>query len=322
MMNVNILKFGEIGTVVGNPVIYCNGICANHANPDQQKNLLEQVGVLATAFGDREVEVFNNPTDLMEYFSRQPAQLEAENQIAEQFAHFIRSKIREIPANSAEGTVHKVELFAHSHGALVTKKALEQLSEEERQQVNVHAFGGVAMIPSALAHQVHNYVCKGDWICRNGNKKNDSQGILERVIRIEERAQLEGVDKARALFLQFRDELYQQLDPSSDGYDHEDASARDAKIQRYFTTFWSGNSDCVEGFEEEFEKYQSCFNDYNITVYNSSKTPDAESSDPKQEIANYGNRVNIMCHILPVFKDAINRIAADVKAKDLALISA
>lgn len=142
-------------------LIYCNGISSNFDDENiQRPKLQEQVEVLLTAFGHRKFTVFNNPTNLDDYLTMGQSRENKEQLIATQFAEFIRNNIKNL------SPLQSINVLAHSHGAVITKMALELLTLKEREKLEVYSLGGVTMIPKSLATVVENYVFKGDMISR------------------------------------------------------------------------------------------------------------------------------------------------------------
>jgi hypothetical protein len=208
--------------------------------------------------------------------------------------------------------------MAHSHGAWITKKALEVLNPDERKHIHVYTFGGVVMIPKKLAASVENYVFKGDMISRGGNKRYDPEGTLERVVKIQQRSLAEKTSIEKALFSQFLEEWYAELDPSSDSVDINDDTERKDKISKYLSNFWSNKPEEVKGLEERYEKYSSCLKDYSITLLShpieeNSELFKGQFSDliqfMKQKTASYSTEVDSKCHIIPAYKKVIEDIA-------------
>lgn len=158
-MKVSSFQYGSDNRLPA--IVYCNGICNNVTVEDQKIKFDAAIGVIQTAFGESKIYAFNNPTDLNEYFSRGPEQRNREEDIANQFAELIRQKLEDSNASLDQPLI----ILAHSHGAWISKLALEKLSQQQRDKLEVHAFGGVVMLPKALARKVYNYVYKQDYIC-------------------------------------------------------------------------------------------------------------------------------------------------------------
>ena len=76
----------------------------------------------------------------------------------------ITSEHQRCSENLSEGHVIRVLVIAHSHGALLTYKALEHVDSSVRQNVEVATFGGAKLIPPTLGRRVYNYIHANDII--------------------------------------------------------------------------------------------------------------------------------------------------------------
>ncbi len=291
-MSVKIFEIGQ----QDKSLLYCNGICSNHADESQRANFDQQTELLTSVFPNRKVVVYNNPTGLGEFFTNDAAQNEQIEAIATQFSKLIREKIK-------DAKQERVPIVAHSHGALITKLALERLQAEERAMVDVYAFGGVVMLPKALACSVKNYVFKGDMIAQSANDKFDPKGVLQRVIQAAERSQLDQVSLEDALFNQFKKDWFREYQWGTD------------KIPEFVSNFWLGDPDKVKGADEKYHEYASCLRDYDITLLPSPPKPlkdrsiTAVTPEMKQSIASFGSTVDQAWHKLFNFRPTLEEIA-------------
>lgn len=177
------------------------------------------------------------------------------------------------------------------------------------------------MIPKSLASVVQNYVFKGDLICRDGNKKNDPNGTLKKVIRITERSIVDGVSLKTALCEKFIEDWYKDLDPSSDRSAPDGLDNRQQKITTYLNTFWGGDPEKVQGIiDERYRAYASCMEDYNITLLPNPSEPSREMAAQvtdtsrllqtmTQRVASYGSEMDLKWHRLEVFQSTLSDIA-------------
>lgn len=280
-------------------LLYCNGICANSEGEEWEKsNLEQQKDLLISIFPNRKIVIYNNPTGLGEYYTNNEIQAQKIDDIAGQYCQKIRHYLK------SSGNQEHIPILAHSHGALITKLALQKLSFEERDKLDVYSFGGVVMIPKSLGHRVQNFVYKGDVVCRSGNDKFDSkEGILEKFIKVTERSQLNQIEITQALFDQFQEDWYREYQWGAD------------KMPELLSTFWSGDSSKVQGDDKYFQ-YASCLRDYNITLLPSPSKNSLETKalthltpDMKQSIANFGLERDKIWHKLTVFKQTLEEVA-------------
>lgn len=310
MSSIKTLEYGN-----DNLLIFCNGVNTSNAIETQKANLLEQVETISSAFGNHKktgVKSFHNITNLDEYLCQSQTHEERvikEEKIAGQFAAFISKQVEHL-----DKTKTRIYILAHSHGALITKKALELLKPNERNQLNVYTFGGVAMIPKNLGNVVENYVYKEDLIARNGNKRYGSSEVLEKVIKITERSLADKTSYENAFLTKFFEKWYNELDCSSHTSKNEESIKNEELL---FSNFWSKDPEMIKGFEERFQKY-SFLNDYNITIL----TKPLEKNDEifkdkfedlvasmKKKMASFGEDIDNHYHKITAFKHIISEIA-------------
>lgn len=291
------VKTFEYGTQ-DQTLLYCNGICANSEGEVWEKsNLEEQKNLLISTFPNRKVVIYNNPTSLGEYYTNNEEQKQKIDNIVDQYCQTIRQHLN-------KGNQKRISLLAHSHGALITKLALQKLDFEEREKLDVYALGGVVMIPKSLGHSVRNFVFKGDIVCRSGNDKFDSKDrILEKVIKVTERSQLNEIDLTQALFDQFQEDWYREHQWGSD------------KMSENISTFWSGDPTQVQA-DDKYSQYASCLRDYDITLLPSPSKNSLETktlmhltSEMKESIASFGAVSDKKWHRLTAFTQILEEIA-------------
>ncbi len=284
------------GTTQQTPLVYCNGICSNHDDEGQRGNLNDQTSLLSSIFS-RKLVVFNNPTGLGEFFTNSEEQRQKIDEIATQFARCMREQVE-------KSGNQRVPVFAHSHGALITKLALEKLQPEIADLVDVYSFGGVVMIPKMLAGNVKNYVAKGDMICRAGNDKFDLEHTLEKIIKLTDRMRLDEVPLEEAVVAQFKEDWFREYQWGPE------------RIPEFVNNFWTGNPDNVAGVEERYTKYASCMRDYDVTLIPCSVKPTLSmktlthvTPEMKQHIAGYASAVDTTCHKLFTFRSTLEALA-------------
>lgn len=315
-VSVKTLDFGNSKLEEPNIVlIYCNGILSDFDDIEiQRPKLQEQVEVLLTAFGHRKFTVFNNPTNLDDYLSIVQGRQKKEELIATQFAEFIRKNIKNL------SPLQSINVLTHSHGALITKMALELLTLKERDKIEVYSLGGVTMIPKNLAAVVENYVFKGDMISRLGNKSYDSEGILDITLKISQRRLADSISLEEALFDQLFEDWFEEFGSS---IDHSESSSNGEVKQiteSYFSNFLSNDSLKLKGFEEKFKKYESCLTDYNITLLSRPKDISGLSSNidnkdfllMKRKISIIGKNFDDNFHKISAYKEIIFNIAEKI----------
>lgn len=142
--------------VKGSAVMFCNGV------DNEIEEAKKSARLVSYAFKGKPVLVCHNPTSLGTIFTGslgKPIVQESEELLVMTLAN----RISDLVLNNEILTIH---LVAHSHGAFLTKSALqsEKLinNPQTQNKVRVYSFGGIAMIPKELGHTVENWVVFGD----------------------------------------------------------------------------------------------------------------------------------------------------------------
>lgn len=130
---------------VGKTVVFCNGVNNSAAAARLSAERLA-VACARAPYAKPRVYVFHNPTGLLGVSSPVDPVL-------------VAKMVSVMEQCTRDGNLC---LFAHSHGALVVRQALEAVPAAIRGKVEVYACGGIDVIPSHLASRVHNYVLEGD----------------------------------------------------------------------------------------------------------------------------------------------------------------
>ncbi|MDX8430250.1 MAG: hypothetical protein SNF33_00335 (plasmid) [Candidatus Algichlamydia australiensis] len=145
-----------------NPIVFCNGIMNK---PDEANASAESI---SNIFGGKRVIVKHNPTDFPSYLDFRVREDE-EARLSRELAILINQLV--------EDKDHLV-LFAHSHGVVISDRALQQLSRPVRRKIRVYTFGGASVIPKRLAGVAKNFVFKDDLIARVGNINSQRPSVL------------------------------------------------------------------------------------------------------------------------------------------------
>lgn len=165
---LNSSQFVE-STETDTAIVFCNGLGNSHEDAEASASLVSR------AFGGREVSIFYNPTTLDQYLN--PATVQRDHE-----AELIRQLFDHIVVAMKEKT--KTLIIAHSHGAVLAKRAIEKLSDDQRGSIHLFAFGGATVIPKNLAGRVVNCFFEDDLISEMGNNIDE---IEKRVLQILKR---------------------------------------------------------------------------------------------------------------------------------------
>ncbi len=163
-------------------MFFCNGIMNDAETAKKSARKISDI------FEGREVGIFDNPTGTLGAVkSRRSAKREQRKNVrlfADQIHNFI---LAQQTAGIKEDEIH-VLLFAHSHGTVVTKAALNKLDKTDREKIDVYAFGGPKIIPRRLANVVQNYAFHEDKVADFGNYFTPSTLSLKKIKGIFEDA--------------------------------------------------------------------------------------------------------------------------------------
>lgn len=128
--------------------LYVNGIGNKEIHAQQAKNALKGLiegGYFYTNTGIRTVVVGNNDQD--------------SKKLSEYIIYILKIK-------------HHLCIIAHSNGCALTHLALRIIDTNHPQykkRIEVHAFGGIELIPKRLASRAHNYIAEDDFIAEIGS---------------------------------------------------------------------------------------------------------------------------------------------------------
>lgn len=289
-------------------LIYCNGIGVTQGQAQAQAQ------IIANAFGDEVVGVYNR-TEVTGYYAHHtPEQRALEDAIATRLAETIRGSTLSHPGESLR---HRVSLFAHGHGAQIARLALETLNAEDRALVSVYTFGGVTMIPKSMAHDVQIYINEGDVIGRSGNCAYDPEGVLEAYLKIWERMKREGLSLRGAVMAQFIEDKHNALDPMRPSLT-ENRAYHPRRIEEYGRTFFSDQAGDDVSIRKDLAEHMRPITDYDIHILDAPRrdrgnATSLDLSDMAREIAEemarYATESGIQCHGFDTFTGVIRQIA-------------
>ena len=203
------------------------------------------------------------------YFDYSFKQQVFQNKLAQCFATAIRNTIQSFRASGLEDRSIRVILFVHSHGAVLTQKALRYLTEQDRSVVEIFAFVGATMLPRSLARRVHNYVYDEDLISDLVNVRGSSseEMVLYDVKRIR-KEQREGKSEDEAIREIAYSNLYHHLSPLRSS-SHESREVFEDKNRRYRRIFEEENIEALIAdpyFQEKVNRYQALLRKYSIQI--------------------------------------------------------
>jgi hypothetical protein len=269
---------GTTENAAGKTLVFCNGIMNDFENA---KNGALQI---SRAFGDKKVFVFHNPTTLGDYFD--PSLEQTADQI--NLGACLARKINEFIVQHREKNIPDeqicITLFVHSHGAVVTEKALAGViafEQKHKDKISVYSFGGATVIPKQLASNVHNYFIHEDLVADFGNLRGRKEMILYQVKQIDKLMQEKNMTCERAILEQSYKDLFMELHPLNRiGSRRIEAD----KAQRYQAIFINKSVEALIAdpyFLERIEEYQACFQNYNITLLEGVPFQDSEYKEIK-----------------------------------------
>jgi len=116
---------------------------------------------IASRLGNKRVVLFYNPTKLTD-----PSALKT-HFLIQRLLDLIHSEFRRCDRNP-NAEVPIIRIFSHSHGSVLTKRAME-LAEDLRNGVELVSLGGGVLIPNNLARKVRNIVNEFDLVPLLGN---------------------------------------------------------------------------------------------------------------------------------------------------------
>lgn len=170
-------------------ILSCNGI----------QNSLEDAKKMGRSisekFGGRQVYVFHNPTTLSQYWDPKQRRIQEGK-----LAHALALNICRLQVEKKS-----LQIFAHSHGAVLVEKALDKIGKTKglgskvADKVEVYAFGGATIIPNRLAKKVQNYVFEEDGIAELGNRTSLEVRPKEEIEAISEIKELNKLMRTEGL---------------------------------------------------------------------------------------------------------------------------
>ena len=269
----------SVGThqVPGQTIVFCNGIL------NDKESALESAKTLSSILSDQKIVVYHNPTTLSHYLKPNENDSEFQLDLAKGLAKLIHESILMSQEKGIEKENISVTLFAHSHGAVVAKQALEELEafdETAKSHVNVHAFGGATLIPTALANKVHNYVFNHDLISHIGNAWEPTSHSLYRVKTIAILMKNENIDSQTAIAKQVAKEVLL--------FDEKGAS----------------DSSMEETYEKKVAQYTALLNEYPIKVIQGTAFS-KPTFDSFEDVANQGTLAKVKGVATNLFKWAL-----------------
>lgn len=320
--------------IVGKPaqshqrkVIFVNGI----ETPIEKAQ--DQAKAISGAFGGRAVTLVHNPTKYAEYFNSHPRMGDntppectaLENEVVATLVEKIRTNIGDA-TKAAVADKHRVVLMAHSHGTHILFQALKQLTDDERQCVSAHAFGGITMIPKVMALTVENHINECDIIGITGNRAYDTEGTLAKFLTITQLMRKNKLDVTRAIIHQVTQDFHDRMDPFAQSV----AMPKDlkaAEIAKFGAIFFGNEQVDPAHFKQCVESYTKCFSDYDIRLIPPPAAREAGSRDASLDVEEIARAVaqglgafvtdsDSKCHILNNFMEAIKVVADRTKTDE------
>lgn len=259
---------GTLDHMPGKTVVFCNGIMNDFEKARSSATAISQ------AFGGRKVFIYHNPTTLIGYFDSSLIQSRSQTNLTETFARKIHELIAYHEAQGINNDQIRITLFVHSHGAIITKKALESLAilhPTDKDKIDVYSFGGATMIPNHLASKVHNYVFDADLIAGLGNLRNRQDMVLYQAKQIHQLMTEKRISRESAIIQQSYIDLHMELTPFSRAGRLESRQVCLDKNHRYTQIFEKKNKEALAAdpyFRQRIEEYQTLFRSYHINILN------------------------------------------------------
>lgn len=206
-------------------ILSCNGI------QNSLEDAKEMGRSISEKFGGRQVHVFHNPTTFTQYWDPKKRRSQ-ENELVRTLALNIRRLQLEKKS---------MQIFAHSHGAVLVEKALctisnaKGLGSKVTNKIEVHAFGGATVIPNRLAGKVHNYLFERDEIAKFGNVISGPQHIIETIESINRIMHEKRINRKEAINEKVRQEQ-SSLAPLDSQVSSENLEVA-AKVKKYHSLF-------------------------------------------------------------------------------------
>ncbi len=149
----SIIKYGQFNPQAN--VVYVNGILNDRQEIENSGQLLSDL-----IEDQGQLNVFHNPTkglfnDLMECMFLSCG---FQTPVSLSLNAFLKDYLHDMDTNS------RLMVVAHSGGALTLKAALKNLSEEEKQMIELRTFSPAQSISDKYAHSAINYISKKDLI--------------------------------------------------------------------------------------------------------------------------------------------------------------
>ncbi|MCB1116812.1 MAG: hypothetical protein KDK71_10120 [Chlamydiia bacterium] len=157
--------------------IFVNGV--NNNLSDAEAAALE----VSAWLGNKRVVLFYNPTDLN---TRSTTALQI-NLLAKSLLILIQNEFNRCQSTGIENSTIKIRLLAHSHGSILAKLALQELSvlpasfTFTKSNIEAFSFGGV-LIPDDIASKVNNFVNEFDFVPVIVSKQIPSDSDVQRFL--------------------------------------------------------------------------------------------------------------------------------------------
>lgn len=134
--------------------IFVNGI-----NNDLEKDAESAASQIASRLGNKRVVLFYNPTSLKDYSA------ERTRFLIQRLFELIHTEFRRCQDGPDQENLIKIQIFAHSHGSVLTKHAMLLVREQLlKDSVEIVSLGGGVLVPKSLASKVSNFVNEFDLV--------------------------------------------------------------------------------------------------------------------------------------------------------------
>lgn len=178
----------NMGNRPGEAIVFVNGIC-NSRNEAE-----ESAQIISSTINNSRVVLFYNPTMNTKGIYDISVGEESNRALSGELVTLIQQEIAQCDRAVQNQTAQRVErvrvlILAHSHGAILTRLALENSSlRQSNDNLEVAAFGGATLIPVSLARKVRNFINEKDFIPLLAMKRAPSstaaglQGFIENAV--------------------------------------------------------------------------------------------------------------------------------------------
>lgn len=293
----------------GTTLMFCNGIM------NDLDNAKASASVISQAFGGRQVFVYHNPTTCSDYFETTEEKIMRQMDLSTSLADKIHDFILSDRKTGIKDHEICIILFAHSHGAIVTNRALAGISgldQTHQNKIKVYAFGGAIMIPKSLASKVYNFVFNEDVISLAASVRPENM-VSYHVQRIFTIMKEKGVNRETAITLYAYEDLLRELHPLNRSTGREDPETKKNKDQRYRQIFVLNSEETLSSdsfFLGRITNYITYFNDYNITILEGTPFVHPEYSEIREH-ANLGEFAdNLPTNLTSILENVFKALTA------------